>query len=192
MKPIAVLCCALTLTLGAAGCAWHTPFDRKPKGPNPNAPKVTHAPVVTTTGRKAAVLSVHLRKEFPDACMFGLTLTNNLDDKITNLSVRVAAYLRGGVRFDSVTRNFYEVRPTESQYRDLVFTAIRCQDIEYLSVSDPGRCAIGDANRFTTAEGDCVKFLDVAESRLVSVRIDRTKRAPPVEETPVPTTGAAP
>ncbi len=167
----------LTAGIGAvlavflAGCAnpW---WDKKPAY-NPNAPKVTRAKAVTDTGRKALVMSVHMRKAFPNACTLGITVTNRLDERIINISVRLSAYLSGDVLYDAIARNFTNLRPTESQYRELTFTRIRCEQIDYITVTDPGRCAIGEMNRFTAAPGDCAKFIDVPQSPLMDMRKGR-------------------
>jgi hypothetical protein len=175
--PILVLALAGAVVFG--GCQFGG--LREPP-PNPNAPKITRSDVVTTTGRKAVVLSVHLKKEFSDACMLGMTLTNNLDVKVTNLSVRLTAYIRGDVKYDSITRNFTAVKPTEKQYRDIIFTQIQCPEIDYIGVTDPGRCAIGEEmNRFTAAPGDCAKFVDVAVSPLITVRKTKQPKLETVE-----------
>jgi len=181
--PALVLAVALALTLSLAGCI-SNPFVKESQVPNPNAPKVTRKEAVTSTGRKAAVLSVHMRKAFPDACMYGITLTNNLDLKVTNIAVRLAAYILDGVKYDTITRNFYELRPTETQYREITYTKVRCDEIRYIGVSDPGRCAVGTANRFTTAEGDCAKYIDVADSPLVQLRKERASTAAVPEPLP--------
>jgi hypothetical protein len=183
--PAVALGLAMVLMLPLSGCI-DNPFVKKSKMPNPNAPKVTRVPLVTSTGRKAAVLSVHLRQEFPDACMYGITLTNNLDTKVTNIAVRLSAYILDGVKYDTITRNFYELRPTETQYREVTFTKVKCSEIRYIGVSDPGRCAVGQANRFTTAEGDCAKYIDVADTRLVELRKERFQPAVIVPPAPLP------
>jgi hypothetical protein len=156
--------CALLL----AGCAnpW---WDKKPAY-NPNAPKVTRAKPVTDTGRKAVVLSLHMRKAYPNACMLGITVTNNLDERVMNISVRLGATIRGDVVYDAIARNFTNLRPTESQYREVTYTNIRCEEIDHITVTDPGRCAIGEVNRFTAAPGDCAKFIDVPSSPLMDMR----------------------
>jgi len=165
-QPISVL--ALAAAVVAGGC---TLGGAKEPPPNPNAAKVSRSEPVTSTGRKAVVLSLHVKKEFPEACMLGMTLTNNLDTKVTNISVRLTAYINGNVQFDTITRNFSELKPTESQYREATFTQIQCNKIDFIGVTDPGRCAIGDEmNRFTTAPGDCAKFVDVAVSPQLTIR----------------------
>jgi hypothetical protein len=178
-QPILIL--ALLAAVVAGGCQMGgiQIGGAKEALPSPNAPKISRSDPVTMTGRKAVVLSVHMKKEYPDACMLGMMLTNNLDMKVTNLSLRLTAFIRGDVKYDAITRNFTEVKPTESQYREATFTQIKCSEIDYIGITDPGRCAIGeDMNRFTAAPGDCAKFVDVAVSPHIDVR--KTKQ-PKVE-----------
>jgi hypothetical protein len=176
---------ALLAVIAAGGCSTNDlkrSIGMRPEPPyNPNAPQITRSEPVTNTGRKAVVVSIHLKKAFPDACMLGMTLTNNLDIKVTNLSIRLTAYIEGNVEYDFITRNFTEVKPTEHQYREATFMQIRCDEIDYIGITDPGRCAIGDdMNRFTAAPGDCAKFVDVAVSPVITVRkIKQTQ--PPIE-----------
>jgi hypothetical protein len=182
---------ALLAVIAAGGCATDD-FKRavglETEPPvNPNAPKITRSEPVTSTGRKSVVVSIHMKKEFPDACMLGMTFTNNLDVKVTNLSIRLTAYINGSVKYDAITRNFTEVKPTESQYREATFTQIRCDEIDYIGITDPGRCAIGeDMNRFTTQPGDCAKFVDVAVSPIITVRKIKQTPAPPEPEVVLP------
>jgi len=100
-QPILVL--ALMAAVAAGGCQMggFQIGGTKEAPPNPNAPKISRSDPVTSTARKAVVLSVHMKKEYPDACMLGMTLTNNLDTKVTNLSVRLTAFIRGDVKYRS-------------------------------------------------------------------------------------------
>ncbi len=145
----------------ATGCSQPGPRTRSDAG----AAKVDRTEAIKTTGRQKAVLSLHMKKAFPDACTYGVTLTNNLHEKITNITFRFSAYIDGGVFFQYVTKNFYELKPTSHMYRELTFTQISCDRIDYLTVSDPGRCAIGKSmTRFSTKPGDCIKYVDIAPS----------------------------
>lgn len=165
--PYLSACYRTLLCLGAiavlAGCASSEPTV------NPNAPKLTKVAPVTQTGRKAAVFNVNVRKSFPDACLFGITVTNNLPYKIKSISYRVGAYINGDVFHSQVTRNFFEIKPTEQQYREVTFHQISCDQIDRLSINDPGRCSLGELDRFAAEPGDCAKFTDVAPSSLIDV-----------------------
>ncbi len=161
---------AATSILAVAGCAdLATDLGAKSSAPATIAPKVEKVTPVTKTGRAAAVLSVHMRKSYQNACKYGMTLTNNLPFKITNLTLRMTAVINGNVPFETQNKNFYELPPGEQQYREMTFQGVTCGEIDRIEVSDPGRCALGDLNRFNAEPGDCQKFSDVADSRLVKV-----------------------
>lgn len=161
---------AVLLTGGLSGCA-DMATDLGLDG-NPQATieaEVERVPVVTQTGRSAAVLSVHMRRAYKDACKFGMTLTNNLPFKITNLTFRMTGIINGSVPYDTQNKNFYEIRPGEQQYREITFQGVTCAELDRIEVTDPGRCALGELNRFTAEPGDCAKFSDIADSRLISI-----------------------
>lgn len=133
----------------------------------PGAPKVERSDPVTSTGRPAAVVNVNMKTSYADACKFGVTFTNNLPYKITNISVRFAAYIKGDVQYDEITRNFFEVKPTEHQFREITFGQITCPEIDHIEVSDPGHCAMGKLTRFSSQPGECGKYVDIAPSPYV-------------------------
>lgn len=161
---------ALLSVLLLAGCSdMATDIGIKSNTPATIQAEVDRVDLVTKTGRAAAVLHVHMRKSYANACKFGMTLTNNLPFKITNLTFRMTAIIDGNVPFDTQNKNFYGIRPGEKQYREVTFQQVRCDEIDRIEVTDPGRCALGELNRFTAEAGDCLKFSDVASSPLVSV-----------------------
>lgn len=160
MKNLGLLVAPALITLLAAGCA-QTP---KPAEDAPGRAQVDRSEPVRTSGREAAVLSVHRRTAFEDACTYGVTLTNNLPFKITNIAFRFAAHLDGGVFYQHRHLNFFELDATNSQYRELTFPQIRCDQIAYIEVSDPGRCAMGKLTKFSSNPGDCIRYIDIAPS----------------------------
>lgn len=167
MKTIALTLLLSTTLLTLIGCA---PIGTQPRD-DPNAAVVTRVDPVSSTGSGKAVLSLHVQRAFPEACTYGLTLTNNLDKMITNISFRFAAHIEGGVLYKHVTRNFFRVRPTDKQYREITFTGVRCDEIRFLKVTDPGRCAIGTSmTRYSTNPGDCIRLVDIAPSQFVELR----------------------
>lgn len=144
-------------------------------GPEPgkgsgSSSKFERMDAVANMGTGKAVLSLHTRREFKDACTYGVTLTNNLPDMIENISFRFSAHVNGGVFYKHVTRNFFRLRPTDHQFREITFTGVSCSAIDYLKVSDPGRCSIGKSmTRFTTGPGDCIRKVSIAPTKLVRI-----------------------
>lgn len=166
------IACRLLLVAAAlsllSGCESVDRMMGKKPPPDPNAPKRERVEPTRTTGRNALVLSVHMRKAYPDACTFGVTGTNNLTIKVRSLAVRFNGYIRGNVLYDTITKSFFELRPTEQQYREFTYQ-VPCREIDRIEVSDPGRCVLGEDDRFTTDAGDCAKYFDVAASPYVRV-----------------------
>lgn len=171
------------MVLLTAGCAdMVTDMGFKSSKPATIQADIKRQPPVTKSGRPAAVLSVHSRKSFQNACQFGMTVTNNLPYKITSLSFRISALIDGNVRFDTQTKEFSQFRPSEQQYREITFQGVTCDQIRQLEVSDPGRCTLENLNRFNSKAGDCAKFSDLAASNIVSVIKNTKVQAPPAAE----------
>jgi hypothetical protein len=141
----------------------------KSKTPSTIAADTRRLPPVTSTGRPAAVMSVHMRKSFQNACKFGVTLTNDLPYKVTDLTFRLTAVIKGNVPFDTQTKSFSQLRPSDQQYREITFQGVECDEIDRIEVSDPGRCTVDTLNRFNSNAGDCAKFSDMASGGVVSV-----------------------
>lgn len=66
------------------------------------------------------------------------------------------------VPLETLTRSFYEVRPTDTQYLELFYMDARCAEFSFIGVNDTGRCSVGETNRFTTQKGGCERYLELA------------------------------
>ncbi len=51
----------------------------------------------------------------------------------------------------------------------MIFQGVRCDQIQRLEVTDPGRCTLDTLNRFNFASGACAKYSDLASSSLIKV-----------------------
>jgi hypothetical protein len=150
----------------SSGCSM-TPLGGYEAGKGPHGAKIDRMEAVTSGGGQKAVLSLHKKYAYVDSCKFGLSLTNNLPYKITNISFRFAAYIKGDVFYRHVTRNFFEIDPTNRQYREITFSQITCDQISYIEITDPGRCAVGDLTRFSSGPGDCIRNVYIAPTPYV-------------------------
>jgi hypothetical protein len=160
-KPFTLACCTLMAML-AAGCA---KIGEPQVDTTATAPKVERSPpVIRSSDSKHAVLSLHVKKSYQEACMFGFTLTNTLPYRIKDIAFRFTAYLRGDVPYNQMTRNFSEVNPSDGQYREIVFNGVTCAEVERIEVTDVGRCTMDDLSRFTAKPGDCIKRIEIAPS----------------------------
>ena len=117
-----------------------------------------------------AVLHVsHVNELEGGACRIGVILQNDLPYKIKNLAIRFSVYKSAAVPYDSVTRSFSEIKPTDRQYRKLLFRGISCSAIHQIKVEDPGRCAMGELDRFSAQPGDCLEHIRLEHSELVNI-----------------------
>ena len=76
-----------------------------------------------------------------------------------------------GTMHETVTVGFQSVRPAESLQRAVEFTRIACADIARVQVSDADRCQMGDLNKFSPANGQCLARLRIAPS--TSIKFDK-------------------
>jgi hypothetical protein len=163
------ICPALFIVVSivvVSGCATR-PADGNEAEDGTQAAEIELMEPVTSGGKQQAVLSLHKKYVYPDACKFGLTLTNNLPYTITNISFRFAAYTKGDVFYQQIRRNFFEIDSNNREYREIKFTGITCDEISYLAISDPGRCALGDLTRFSSRPGDCIRNVYIASTPYV-------------------------
>jgi hypothetical protein len=134
----------------------------------PGTAPVQQAEPITSTGREAAVLSLHRKTPLVNGCRYGLTLSNNLPFEIVDLGLRFTARREGGVALQAVTRSFFSIRPTQQQFREISFQ-IDCDRIDYIEVSDPGRCIMGGLTRQSAQPGQCLELVDVPQSVFVAL-----------------------
>jgi hypothetical protein len=130
-----------------------------------------------------AVLSLERREERAGGCAFGLRLVNNFPHPIQSLVPTFSAIRSNGVTYDSVVSGFQSLKPGDTQSREIRFRGISCQDIARLQVSGGDRCTMGDLDRFSFGEGECLARVRVVASDLV--RFDKQ-----VEEPIIPREGA--
>jgi hypothetical protein len=157
----------LTLLPVLVGCSGSPVGDGGLQGA-PGKSDVQRLEPVTATDRQAAVLSLHRKTPLLSGCRYGLTLTNNLPFEINDLPLRFTARQEGGVLLGAITRSFFSVVPTQQQFREISFQ-IDCDRIDYIEVSDPGRCIMGELTRQSARPGQCLERVDIAESPLVRI-----------------------
>ena len=123
---------------------------------------------VVATGRQAAVLSLHQRKPLSNGCQYGLTLTNNLTVEIRDLTLHFTAYGGTDDRLQTVTRQFFGVKPTRQQFAEISF-AFPCYQVKRIEVGDFGRCMVGELGLRSSEPGRCLDLVDIPRSRFVEL-----------------------
>jgi hypothetical protein len=136
----------------------------------PGAPVTDNITPVTRTDRDGGVLSLHQRMVVPNACGYGLTLTNNSTIEVREIIFRFTAYGSDGTVLDHVTGNFFGIKPTQNQFREIRFP-FACERIGHIEVSDPDGCVIGQLTRTTAKPGDCIKHVDIPPNPFVRLVI---------------------
>ena len=114
-----------------------------------------------------AVLRLENKTGGGSICRFGVQLVNNLPYEIRSLVPTFSAYRANGVVYDSVAAGFLSLRPGSSQYQEIRFRGISCQDIARLQVSGGDRCVMGELDRWNESDGSCLRRIRVVESDLV-------------------------
>lgn len=135
-----------------------------------------------------ARLSVALTKQHVTACQYWLKLENRLPFMIRNLALRFSTYLESDfynrpIMFDSEIVSFSRIRPTDTQFRDIFYEHVNCDDLKFIRVEDTGRCALGGLTKFSAQEGDCAKYVEVEPSDMICIFMgDQAAEAAPDTE----------
>jgi len=114
------------------------------------------------------VLTIENKREMPHGCRFGLRLSNNSQYRLGTIVPQVSVYKSGDVRFDSRVVGFQGIKPTESQYKDVEFSGITCDEIAALRVLSADHCNIGELNEYSQIEGACLAQLQLVPSDIIS------------------------
>ena len=116
-----------------------------------------------------AVLTLERRIERGNNCRFVLRLVNNFPYEIRSLVPYYAAYRADGVIYDTMASgsSFAAMKPGDNLVRDLDVTGIPCRDIVRLQVVGGDRCDMGDLDKFSPADGQCLARVRVVPSDLV-------------------------
>ncbi len=137
-------------------------------------------------------LTVVGKKALPNGCKLGIRLENHLTVDIKTLVPQFSAYIGKNIRFQTVFKEFSRIRPTLTQYREIIFTKIQCQEIQYIKVHGGDRCNMGELNRFTPGKGMCLKKVRVLPSDIFRmIKEIPVEESPPEGETPEDETPAA-
>jgi hypothetical protein len=115
------------------------------------------------------LLTVAKRTELPNSCRFGLRLTNQAGVRVQSIVPQFSAFNREGVVFETVFAAFTNVKPTLDQYQEITYKGIRCEDIDRIRVHGADRCSLGDLTKFSPATGECLGYIQVQASDLVSI-----------------------
>jgi len=94
-------------------------------------------------------------------CLLGLKLRNDLADNITSIVFKFSARNHEDVRYDTVTKGFQHLNPTNEGFKEITFSGISCEEIKYIRVHGADRCEIGELTKFSAAKGECLDLVQV-------------------------------
>jgi hypothetical protein len=129
----------------------------KPVAKPPDKPKVVGE----------AVLRLERMDDIGGGCRFAVQLTNDFAIPIESFVPTFSAVRSNGVVYDSQNAGFIGLRPGDRQSREVQFRGITCPEIARLQVSGGDRCVVGDLDRFSPADGQCLARVRVVASTLV-------------------------
>lgn len=114
-----------------------------------------------------AELMLEQRMDVPGGCRFEFVLTNTLTYEIGSLVPLFTVYRANDVAYNAQTASFGRIRPGDQSRRALRFGGIACGEIARLQVSGGDRCEMGDLNKFSDADGQCLARVRVLPSTLL-------------------------
>lgn len=114
-----------------------------------------------------AELLLERRLDVPGACRFELALNNTLPYEIRILVPEFTAVRANDVAYTTQTAAFGPLRPGDRARRGLQIEGIACADIARLDVKGGDRCEMGELNKFSEPNGQCLVRVKVLPSELV-------------------------
>jgi hypothetical protein len=116
-----------------------------------------------------ATLALKNKTDLAGGCRLGLSLQNDLSAQIRSLVLRFTAYKDDRLAFETVSRGFSNVKPTNSQYQEVRFRGIGCDAIRSVAVSAARSCHVGDLTKYSSTAKRCLALIEVAPSNLLPI-----------------------
>lgn len=119
--------------------------------------------------RRYAVLTLEKKEKLARGCRLGLRIQNDLSAQIRSLVLRFTAYKGGDTEFETVSRGFSFIKPTLSQYQEIQFRGITCDEITSVGVSGARNCHVGDLTKYSAEAHHCLNLVDVVTSDILPI-----------------------
>lgn len=120
-------------------------------------------------GEPLAALTLETKVDLARGCRLGLRLQNDLPAQVRSLVLRFTAYKDEGVPFETVSRGYSYVKPTTSQYQEISFRGISCDEIRSVEVTAARNCHVGDLTKYSASGSRCLELIDVQPSDLLPI-----------------------
>ncbi len=113
------------------------------------------------------LLRVERKEELANGCRYVLRMVNNLPYLIQSLVPEFSAYKASGVMYETVFKAFQNLKPTQTQFRDIQFSGVPCSEIARVQVVGADRCDMGDLQIHSPVRGQCLARVQLEESEVV-------------------------
>ncbi len=120
-------------------------------------------------GEPHATLTLEKKFDLARGCRLGLRLQNDLPAQIRTLVLRFTAFKGGAVAFETVSRGYSYIKPTVSQYQEISFRGITCEEISSVAVSAARNCHVGQLTKYSASEERCLELVDVRPSDMLPI-----------------------
>lgn len=116
-----------------------------------------------------ASLTLENKVDLAKGCRLGLRLQNDLSAQIRSLVLRFTAFKGERIGFETVSRGFSYIKPTASQYQEITFRGIGCDEISAVEVDAARNCHVGELTKYSASEATCLKLIEVTASPLLPI-----------------------
>lgn len=99
-------------------------------------------------------------------CRLAFSLTNNLPYAIGNIVPYFAVYRSNDIMHDTQSAAFHTIRPSDTVEREVDFGRITCAEIARIQVTGGDRCDMGELNKYSPQDGQCLARVRVVPSEL--------------------------
>ena len=116
-----------------------------------------------------ATLTLDKRIDLTRGCRIGLRRQNDLPAQVRTLVLRFTAYKGDQIPFETVSRGYSYIKPTTSQYQEVDFRGIKCDEITSVEVYAARNCHVGELTKYSATEEDCLKLFEVPDSDIMVI-----------------------
>lgn len=127
------------------------------------------AEVEAEEGERRAILTLEDKFELARGCRLGLRLNNQLTSQIRSLVLRFTAYKGDEIAFETVSRGFSYLKPTTSQYQEIAFRGIQCDEISSVEVTAARNCHVGELTKYSAGAERCLELIEVTPSDILPI-----------------------
>lgn len=120
-------------------------------------------------GEPRALLTLEKMFDLARGCRLGLRLQNDLSAQIRSLVLRFTAYKEAQVAFETVSRGYSYIKPTVSQYQEISFRGITCDEITSVAVSAARNCHVGELTKYSASKERCLELIEVLPSDMLPI-----------------------